>query len=240
MLTFSYYSRHHYSFIIFLTSLLVCSTVVNPLQAKEQNVSPGVNESYYDAEFDHWVNVFERPGREVYDKRYTITAALDLKPGMHVADVGAGTGFYTRLFAQQVGESGRVYAVDISGNFIEHILQTARSQGRNNIEGIVNTQKSTQLPAESIDIIFICDTYHHFEYPQSMLASIYRALHKNGQLVIIDFRKQPGVSSGWVMSHVRANKEDVIKEVETAGFKLIEQPELLRDNFFLKFIKINN
>jgi predicted methyltransferase len=240
MLTYSYYSRFIYSFILLLTTLLVCSTVVNPPQAKEQNVSPGINESYYDAEFDHWVGVFERPGREVYDKRYKISAALDLKPGMHVADVGAGTGFFTQLFAQQVGESGRIYAVDISDNFIKHILQTARSQGRNNIEGIVNNQKSTQLPAKSVDLVFICDTYHHFEYPQSMLASIYRALHKNGQLVIIDFRKEPGVSSGWVMSHVRANEEDVIREVETAGFKLIEQPGLLQENFFLKFIKIDN
>jgi ubiquinone/menaquinone biosynthesis C-methylase UbiE len=240
MQIFSYHSKHHYSFTIFLTTLLVCSTVVKPPQAKEQNVSPGINKYYYDAEFDHWVSVFERPGREVYDKRDTITAALDLKSGMHVADVGAGTGFFTQLFAQQVGESGRIYAVDISENFIKHILQIARSQGRNNIEGIVNTQKSTQLPAKSVDLVFICDTYHHFEYPQSMLASIYHALHKNGQLVIIDFRKKPGVSSGWVMSHVRANEEDVIREVETAGFKLIEQPELLQENFFLKFIKIDN
>ncbi len=221
-------------------SLLVCSAVVNPSQAEEQNVNPDINEYYYDAEFEHWVSVFERPGREVYDKRQAIVSALGLKPGMHIADIGAGTGFYTHLFAQQVGESGRVYAVDISKNFIENILQTARSHGNNNVIGIINSQQSTHLPAESVDLVFLCDTYHHFEYPQTMLQSIHQALRQDGQLVIIDFRKLPGVSSSWVMSHVRADENDVIREVEAAGFNLLEQPELLRDNYYLKFMKTND
>ena len=221
--------------------LLSASLIFVPVLANsEQNVNPGINQHYQNPDYEHWVKIFERPGREVYDQREAIVQQLDLQPGMRIADVGAGTGLFTRLFAKQVGEKGRVYAVDISSTFIENIERTAQAQGLFNVSGIVSTQQDAKLPAKSVDLVFVCDTYHHFEYPQSMLASIYRALHKNGQLVIIDFRKQPGVSSGWVMSHVRANKEDVIKEVETAGFKLIEQPELLRDNFFLKFIKINN
>ena len=70
-----------------------------------------------------------------------------------------------------------------------------------------------------------------------MLASIHQALRVGGELVIIDFRKQPGVSSGWVMSHVRANEKDVIREVEIAGFNLTDRSELLHENFFLKFSK---
>lgn len=211
--------------------------VILPIGAEEKNVNPGINQHYYDAEFQRWVNVFERPGREVYDKRHTIVSSLALKPGMEIADIGAGTGFYTHLFAEVAGDSGKVYAVDISENFIENILRIAKKQGLNNIEGIINNQKSTNLAPESIDLAFICDTYHHFEYPKNILTSIHNALRPGGQLVIIDFRKQPGVSSGWVMSHVRANEVTVIKEVETAGFRLVAQQDLLHSNYFLTFVK---
>ncbi|NNF97719.1 MAG: methyltransferase domain-containing protein [Halobacteria archaeon] len=214
--------------------------VAPPIGAEEQNVNPGINQYYYDAEFQRWVSIFERPGREVYDKRHTIISTLALKPGMEVADIGAGTGFYTHLFAKKVGTSGKVYAVDIAENFIENILRSAKEQGLNNVEGIINTPKSTKLSSASIDLAFICDTYHHFEYPQTMLASIHQALRPGGQLVIIDFRKQPGMSSGWVMSHVRTNQVTVIKEVESAGFRLISQHDLLHSNYFLTFVKNGN
>ena len=92
--------------------LALCLMAI-PIGAEEKNVNPGINEYYNDAEFQRWVSVFERPGREVYDKRHTIVESLDLIPGMVVADIGAGTGFYTHLFAEAVGDSGKVYAVDI-------------------------------------------------------------------------------------------------------------------------------
>jgi len=211
--------------------------VILPIGAEEKNVNPGINEYYNNAEFQRWVSVFERPGREVYDKRHTIVESLGLIPGMVVADIGAGTGFYTHLFAEVVRDSGKVYAVDISENFIENILRIAKKQGLNNIEGIINNPKSTNLALNSIDLAFICDTYHHFEYPQTILTSIHQSLRPGGQLIIIDFRKQPGVSSGWVMSHVRANEVTVIKEVETAGFRLVAQQDLLLSNYFLTFVK---
>ncbi len=220
--------------------LLALCLITLPTGAEETNVNPGINKYYHDAEFQRWVSVFERPGREVYDKRHTIVSALALKPGMTVADIGAGTGFYTHLFATKVGASGKVYAVDISENFIENILRTAKKQGLNNIEGIVNNPKSINLTPDSIDLAFICDTYHHFEYPQTMLTSIHQSLRPGGRLVIIDFRKQAGLSTGWVMSHVRANEETVIKEVEKAGFRLTSQSDLLHRNYFLSFIKSGN
>ena len=229
------YLHRFYIVLGFALCLLVSS-----ISADEKNVNPGINEYYYDAEFQRWVSVFERSGREVFDKRHAIVSTLDLKPGMAIADVGAGTGFYTHLFAQKVGASGKVYAVDISENFIENILRAAKKQGLTNVEGIINTPKSTKLIPDSIDLAFLCDTYHHFEYPQTMLASIHHALRPGGQLVIIDFRKQPGVSSSWVMSHVRANEAIVIKEVETAGFKLLSQRDLLQSNYFLTFVKNGN
>ena len=235
-----YFSTEHLRiFCKTFAGLFTLSLISTSLIAAEQNVSPGINNYYYDAEFEHWVSVFERPGREVYDRRHDIVTALQLKPGMTIADIGAGTGFYTHLFAKQVGRTGKVYAVDISENFIQNILRAARAQDLNNVEGIINTQQDTNLPTSSVDLAFVCDTYHHFEYPQTMLASIHQALRPGGQLVIIDFRKQHGVSSSWVMSHVRANEADVIREVETAGFGLTEHSQLLHENFFLTFTKID-
>jgi predicted methyltransferase len=205
--------------------------------ATEQNVNPGINHYYKGSGYQQWFATFERPGREVFDRRLDVVQALELKPAMDIADIGAGTGFYSLLFAQQVGSSGNVYAVDITEDFVRNIKRRAAEQNLNNIHAIVNSHKDTGLPAHSIDMAFVCNTYHHFEYPQTMLASIYRALRPGGKLVIIDYRKQPGRSSAWVMSHVRSAKQTVINEIQQAGFKLDSESDLLRENYFLNFVK---
>lgn len=205
--------------------------------AKEASIAPDINAPYANPNFEKWQGAFETEGREVYAKRQAIVAALKLKPGMNVADIGAGTGLFTRLFAPAVAP-GRVYAVDIAGNFIEAIQRTAKEQGLNNIVGVVNPPDSLPLPPGSIDLAFTCDTYHHFEYPRSMLASIREALRPNGQLIVIDYEKTPGLSSNWIMEHVRANRETVIREVEQAGFRLVQDLPMLSENYFLRFEKI--
>ncbi len=203
---------------------------------EEQNVRPGINDYYLaDPDYQQWVRVFESPGREVYDKRKTIINALDLQPGMAVADIGAGTGLYTRAFSSEVGPEGTVYAVDIAKNFIDEIVRQAQDAGVNNVVGIVNSAKDAGLEPASIDLAFVCDTYHHFEYPRTMLRSIHQALRPGGSLVIIDFRKIKSFSSNWVMSHTRADRKTVISEVESEGFELIEDMNFLRTNFYLRF-----
>jgi len=218
-----------------LLALALCFAA--PLLAKEQSVRPGINAPFENPTFQEWVERFEHEGREVYDKREQIVAATGVQPGMVVADIGAGTGLFTRLFAPRVNSTGMVIAVDISKTFVENILRTAREQNLKNVQGVVNTPTDAGLARESVDLAFICDTYHHFEYPQSMLASIHRALKPHGTLVIVDFERIPGVSSSWVLGHVRAGKETVIAEVEAAGFRLIEDRPLMKDNYFLRFAK---
>ncbi|MES9991476.1 MAG: methyltransferase domain-containing protein [Candidatus Thiodiazotropha sp.] len=198
---------------------------------------PTINEPYLDPDFHYWQEIFERPGREIYDRRHEILQALNLKPGMWVADVGAGTGLFTRLFATRVTEKGRVFAVDISEEFISNIVQIAKDSGQTNIEGVVNSQTSLGLQPNSIDIAFVCDTYHHFEDPKAMLSSFNRSLKPGGRLIIIDYRKLRGFSSSWIMEHVRLDKMGVIKEVQQAGFRLLGEESFLRANYFLKFIK---
>ena len=218
--------------------LLLCNLLlVFSAAAQEQSVRPGINRHYVDPDWRRWVNTFERPGREVYDKRHAIVAASKVQPGMMVADIGAGTGLFTRLFAPKVAPDGIVYAIDISKTFVDNILRTCREQGLSNVKGIVNSPREIGMPADSIDLAFITDTYHHFEYPRQTLASIHQALRDDGRVIIIDFRRDPRISSRWVMGHVRGNKAQTIEELREAGFRLVEDRPIMRTNYFLEFVK---
>lgn len=215
---------------------LLAMLAAAPLPA-EDNVAPGINHSYQNADFEQWRRTFEQPGREVYAQREAIVAASQVQPGMAVADIGAGSGLFTLLFAREVGPQGRVYAVDIAPEFIAGITARARDAGLANVSGVRGGPRSSQLPPASIDLAFVCDTYHHFEYPQAMLRSLHQALRPGGRLIVIDYRREPGFSSSWVMGHVRADEGEVIAEISAAGFELSVRPDLLRSNYFLIFTK---
>jgi ubiquinone/menaquinone biosynthesis C-methylase UbiE len=140
-----------------------------------------------------------------------------------------------------VGESGEIYAVDISDEFVEHVEKLAREQKMTNIVGVVCKPDSVALPPASIDLAFICDTYHHFEYPHKTMRSIHKALRPKGQVVLIDFHRIEGKSSDWIMSHVRAGQEVFAKEISEAGFKQLEdKKDLLKESYFLRFVKIED
>ena len=206
--------------------------------SQDKSVNPGINDSFKDPNVQEYIEKFEIESREVFQRRDAILAACAVKPGSTVADVGAGTGLFTRLFSKSVGDQGRVIAVDISKNFLEHIAKTNREQDLRNIDTLLCTADSTDLQAETIDFAFICDTYHHFEYPTKTMASLHKALRPGGRLVVIDFKRVEGQSTPWVMSHVRAGQEVFEKEILECGFVKLEQKEnLLKENYFLVFQK---
>lgn len=205
--------------------------------AQEKSVNPGINNSFQNPDVAQFVERFEREGREVFDQRQKIVAAVGLRQGMAVADIGAGTGLFTQRFARQVGPQGRVYAVDIAQSFVDHIERACQDQELTNVVGVVCKPDSASLPADSIERAFICDTYHHFEFPHKTMRSIHRALRPGGELVLIDFRRVDGVSSEWIMNHVRAGQETFTQEIIAAGFRQIEEKDLLKDNYFLRFAK---
>jgi ubiquinone/menaquinone biosynthesis C-methylase UbiE len=122
------------------------------------------------------------------------------------------------LFSAAVGPSGKVYAVDIAAPFLAHIARRAAAAGARNVEVVRGTARSIALPRASVDLVFVCDTYHHFEHPEQTLASIRRALRPGGALVVVDYRREPGKSAAWVVEHVRADQAAVIAEIEAAGF----------------------
>lgn len=205
---------------------------------QEKSLRPGINDSFRSPDVSQFQQRFETESREVFKNRQEIVAASQIKPGMTVADIGAGTGLFTRLFAEAVGPEGRVVAVDISKAFLEHVERSSRKAGLKNVETQMGTMDSTGLQPETIDVAFICDTYHHFEFPLKTLASVQKALKPGGRLILIDFRRVPGESSDFVMGHVRAGEDVFVSEVIHSGFRKSRVAEgMLKENYFIEFTK---
>jgi len=206
--------------------------------AQEQSVKPGINDKFLDPSMKvaEWTEKFETESREIFHERSKILASVGLKPDMKVADIGAGTGLFTLPFANAVGAEGKVYAVDVSRNFLTHIRDRVQKANIHNVETILCTDRSVELPGSSIDLAFICDTYHHFEFPQAVLASLHKALKPGGEVVLIDFKRIPGESSDFVMGHVRAGQEVFESEITAAGFEKVgEVKDVLKENYFVRF-----
>jgi acetyl esterase/lipase len=223
---------------------LICLSIflgaIATLDAQEKSVRPGINQPFEKPDVPQFIERFEREGRDIYDRRHEIVQACGIKPGMAVADIGAGTGLFSRMFSPLVGKTGKVYAVDIAEDFIKHIERTAKEQKLDNIVGVVCKADSASLPPASIDLAFICDTYHHFEFPEKTMRSIHAALRPGGQVILIDFHRLEGKSRPWVLDHVRAGQEVFTKEIEACGFRQVEEkPELLVESYFVRFAKVD-
>jgi ubiquinone/menaquinone biosynthesis C-methylase UbiE len=162
----------------------------------KSKADPKINDAFKKPDVKQYVKKFESEDRENYAMRHEIVAALKLVPGMAVADIGAGTGFFTRLFAEKVGPAGKVYAVDIAPRFLEHIAADAKTRRQGQVVTILGSQDSTNLPSESVDLVFLSDVYHHLEKPERTIASIRQALRPGGRLVVIDFDRVEGLPQG--------------------------------------------
>jgi predicted methyltransferase len=188
---------------------------------------------------DRWASRFEKEGREVFDHRDEILAALGLRQGMAVADVGAGTGLFTLALAERVGPKGTVYAVDVQAYFLDHIGQKAKKAKLHNVELVRATQASAELAAGTVDLVIMCDSYHHVEQPAAYLASLRSALRPGGRLVIVDYIAIEGQSEAWMLEHVRATPQAFRAEVESAGFRFVRAHEgVLKENFFFEFERV--
>jgi predicted methyltransferase len=213
-----------------------------PEQAAPAAYPAQMNKKFTDPEADvgEFVKRFEADSRDVYVQRRAIVRAVGLRPGDAVADIGAGTGLFTMLFADQVGPQGVVYAVDVGPAMLKYVAQRARKLGLGQIvKTVLNTQDSANLSPDSIDVAFVCDTYHHFEHPGKMLASIHRALRPGGRLVVIDFDLHEQ-SSDFVRQRARAPKEVYFREIAAAGFEHVDARGVpaIKDNFYAEFRRI--
>jgi len=218
-----------------LLMLLIASTTA----AQEQSVRPGINKGYESGPVDKFIKNFEREGRDVFDCREQVLAAVGIEPGMDVADVGAGTGLFLGPFSKAVGGNGTLYAVDITEKFIDHLRNKAAELKLTNVTPVLCTAESTKLPPDSVDLVFICDTYHHFEFPIKTMRSVHQALRSGGRLIVIDFERIEGESPQWILNHVRAGEDVVTEEITSAGFELVSEQDILRENYFLQFRKVD-
>jgi len=206
--------------------------------AAQSTITPtakDLNKSF-DADSTEWVERFEHEGRAVYDNRATILGHLGLKPGMNVADIGAGSGLFSRLIAQRVAPGGTVYAVDIAKNLVDVIARTAKEQNLPNLKAVLGDPRSPKLEPNSVDVVMIVDAYHHFEYPKEMLAEIKKALRPDGLFVFVDFNRIEGVSRDYILKMVRAGQGTFTDEIINAGFDLVERHDgITKENYLLKF-----
>lgn len=206
----------------------------------EASVRPGINEKYRKPDVDVWVGRFEKESREIFARRDRIVAATSVGRGMTVADIGAGTGLFEPLFSKAVGPEGVVLAVDIVPEFLALIRDRAATLDLHNVRTVRCAEDSVTLAPASIDVAFLCDTYHHFEYPRSTMRSIYRALKPGGELVVVDFDRVPGKSRQWILDHVRAGRDQVAAEIVSDGFLPVTggpEADFLTENFLLRFTK---
>jgi ubiquinone/menaquinone biosynthesis C-methylase UbiE len=171
------------------------------------------------------------PARDAWQKPHEVVMALALTPGMTVADIGAGTGYFTLRFARHVG-NGSVLAVDVSPSMLDEVRSRAARGSLGNVRTVLARPDDPQLPAAGVDVVFICDTWHHVEQRPAYLARIRRALKPGGRFVIVDFKKDAPVGPPASMKLARA---DVVAEVQAAGFTLSSEPSMLPHQYFLIF-----
>lgn len=183
---------------------------------------------------DRWVAAFEGPERDARQKPDDVVAAMKLSPGDRVADIGAGTGYFTRRFAAAVGAGGVVYAVDLEPNMLRYVAKRARAEGRENIVPVMALPDSPMLPPDSVDVVFICDTIHHIANRGAYYALLKEALRTEGRLVIVDFRKDAVLEEGPALE-MRLAQTDLERELSEAGLELAEEHDFLPDQYFLVF-----
>lgn len=178
-----------------------------------------------------WLERSEREEEENPDKAIQ---ALGLKPGMTVADVGAGTGYFTVRMAKLVAPDGRVYASDIQQEMLDALKKRLRDEKISNVELVRGSYTDPKLPAGKLDLILLVDVYHEFSEPQAMLRKMKEALSPNGRLVLIEFRKEdPSVP---IRLEHKMSVAEVRAELEAEGFQLDKLDEVLprQHIFFFK------
>lgn len=179
----------------------------------------------------HWL---ERPSRANSELPDRLVRSLELKPSMHVADIGAGTGYFTFRLSPLV-PYGKVYAVDIQQQMLDLITARSDSAGVRNVQVVHGTETDPMLPDGKIDLALIVGSYHEFYYPYEMMTNIVDALVPGGRLVLVEYRGEDATID--VPATHRLTRDQMVKEMEVVGLSFRESKDILPQQHFLVFEK---
>jgi predicted methyltransferase len=168
----------------------------------------------------------EREGRDQQEKPEVVLDAMQLKAGMTVAEIGAGTGYFSRRLAKAVGPEGKVYAEDIQPQMLDLLKERAGKEGIGNIVTVLGTDTDPKLPAHGVDRLLLVDVYHEFQKPEAMLASLRDTLAPGGLVILVEYRLEGDTASHINIKH-RMSVEQVLAEWNQAGFELVNRIETL-------------
>ena len=180
------------------------------------------------------------PDREERQKPRELLERLDLERGDVVADIGSGVGFMIPYFLEVIGPEGKVYAEDIQQDFLDKVAEKKKAEQWSNVETILGDQTDPKLPAGAVDLAFILDAYHHFNYPVETMARVRESLKPDGRLAVIDFyrsRPHPNWSEDRLQEHIRLDRDGFADEIASAGFELVETFDQLPHQYVLVFKK---
>ncbi len=178
------------------------------------------------------MSVLEDPKRDEYQKPHEVITALKLKNGEVIADIGAGSGYFTFRIARHVG-AGRVYAVDISPDLILHLNRRVRDLNATNVVTVLCAPDDPLLADRSVDRFFICDTWHHINDHSKYLALLKKMLKPGGEVIMIDFKKEK--TPVGPPDEMRISREDLVQEMESNGFQVSSEHKFLDYQYFLVF-----
>jgi SAM-dependent methyltransferase len=210
----------------FACTLPATCRAVSPRQVQEQAQEQRKTSEPYTGD----LSIFDSPGR---DKRLQINRVMDilgLAPGKSVADIGAGSGWFTVRAARRVGEGGTVYAVDINPEAADYIQKRAKKEKLENVKTILSKPDDPMLPAGSVDAVLLLKTYHEVARPVELLRNLRGALRPGAKVGVID-RNGNGEDHG-------VGKDVVIHEAEEAGYRLLNEYDFVKADqmdYFLVF-----
>jgi ubiquinone/menaquinone biosynthesis C-methylase UbiE len=182
---------------------------------------------------EKWVGIFDDPSRDEWQKPEMVVEALAIQPGMAVADIGAGTGYFNRRLAAAVGPSGKVYAVDVEPKLVDHMKARAEKEKTANVVPVLAEPADPKLPEKGVDRILICDTYHHIDDRRTYFDRIKKSLRPGATITVVDFQKRE-LPVGPPPEH-KLEPEQVIEEMQAAGWRLSARKDFLPYQYFLTF-----
>jgi predicted methyltransferase len=179
---------------------------------------------------EHWAKVFDDPARDAWQKPHEVIQALQLKPDAVVADIGAGTGYFSMRLAHNVPR-GKVYAVDAEPDMVAHLKRRAEEAKLANVQAVQATAESPQLP-EKVDVVLLVDVYHHIDNRARYFSRLRESLKPGGRLAIVDFRMDAPMGPEKIG---RVSPDVVKRELKAAGYTLAAEHDFLPNQYYLVF-----